>query len=87
MVPSAELANETERLNTWLDEQYEAQLDFSPQTRTILTDKTDYDRLNDASLAAEDEELQWLRDSVATMRAEFDYDALTEDGRLSFDMW
>lgn len=79
--------NETERLNSWLDEQYEQQLDFSPQTRTRLTDKTDYDRLDDASLEAADERLQWLQNSVATMRDEFDYDALTEDGKLSYDMW
>ncbi len=86
-VTAVDTISETERLNAWLDEQYEEQLDFSPQTRTILTDKTDYDKLNDASLEAADQRLQWLQDSVATMRTEFDYDALTEDGRLSFDMW
>ena len=36
---------ETDRLNVWLDEQYEQQLDFSPQTRSVLGDKTDYDQL------------------------------------------
>ncbi|GAB5498430.1 MAG: DUF885 domain-containing protein [Pseudohongiellaceae bacterium] len=78
---------ETERLNAWLDEQYEEQLDFSPMSRTRLGNKTDYDRLDDASLAAAEEELQWLRDSVATMQDQFDYELLTEDGKLSWDMW
>ena len=41
---------ETDRLNVWLDEQYEQQLDFSPQTRSVLGDKTDYDQLNDVTL-------------------------------------
>lgn len=79
--------SETERLNAWLDEQYEEQLDFSPQTRSVLGDRTDYDRLNDQTLAAGERNLQWLRDSVATMEADFDYEALTDDGKLSYDMW
>lgn len=79
--------SETERLNAWLDEQYEEQLDFSPQTRSVLGDRTDYDRLNDQTLAAAERNLQWLRDSVATMQADFDYEALTDDGKLSYDMW
>jgi len=78
---------ETQRLNAWLDEQYQEQLDFSPMTRTRLGDKTGYDQLDDASLAAAAEQLQWLRDSVATMQSQFDYDQLTEDGKLSYDMW
>jgi uncharacterized protein (DUF885 family) len=78
---------ETERLNAWLDEQYEEQLDFSPMSRTQLGDKTDYDQLDDASLAGAEEQLRWLRDSVATMQDQFDYDLLTEDGKLSYDMW
>jgi PBP1b-binding outer membrane lipoprotein LpoB len=40
---------ETARLNTWLDEQYEEQLAFFPQTRTVLGEKTDNDKLNDYS--------------------------------------
>lgn len=79
--------SETERLNAWLDEQYEEQLDFSPQTRSILGDKTDYDQLNSSTLEFAEEVLQWRRQSVATMQADFDYEALTEDGKLSWDMW
>ena len=84
---TAAVVSETERLNAWLDEQYEEQLDFSPQTRSVLGDKTDYDQLNDASLDATDEILGWRRQSVAAMQSEFDYEALTEDGKLSWDMW
>jgi len=78
---------ETARLTTWLDEQYEQQLDFSPQTRTQLGEKIDYDELDDYSIEASDRELAWLEESVATMQAEFDYDTLTEDGKVSYDMW
>ncbi|MBG09993.1 MAG: DUF885 domain-containing protein [Gammaproteobacteria bacterium] len=78
---------ETELLNIWLDEQYEQQLDFSPQTRSILGDKTDYDQLNDVTFGAQKRRLDWRRQSVAIMRSEFDYQALDDDGKLSFDMW
>lgn len=78
---------ETERLTQWLDEQWEEQLDFSPQNRTSLGIKIDYDRLDDYTREAEDEQLEWLRQSVATMENEFDYEDLTEDGKLSWDMW
>lgn len=79
--------NETEMLNTWLDAQYEEQLEFSPQTRTQLGDKTDYDKLDDYTLAGQLRELEWLRGSVGTMQQDFDYDALNDDGKLSYDMW
>ena len=78
---------ETDRLNVWLDGQYEQQLDFSPQTRSVLGDKTDYDQLNEVTLEAQQRRLDWQRQSVATMRSEFEYQALNEDGKLSFDMW
>lgn len=79
--------NETEQLNAWLDAQYEEQLGFSPETRTQLGDKTDSDKLDDYSLAAQLAELDWLRSSVATMQQDFDYEALNDDGKLSYDMW
>lgn len=79
--------NETEQLNAWLDAQYEEQLGFSPETRTRLGDKTDYDKLDDYTLAGQLNELEWLRGSVTTMQQDFDYDSLNEDGKLSYDMW
>ena len=84
---SDSVASETDRLNAWFDEQYAEQLDFSPQTKTRLGDKSDYGRLNDYSAAGYDEQLRWRRKSVAVMQADFNYDLLNEDGRLSYNMW
>jgi uncharacterized protein (DUF885 family) len=78
---------ETERLNTWLDEQYEKQLDFSPETRTILGEKTDNHRISDYSIAGLEQQTDWLRQSVSAMQSEFDYDLLNDDGKVSYDMW
>ncbi|NQV68538.1 MAG: DUF885 domain-containing protein [Pseudohongiella sp.] len=81
------IAAETARLNSWLDEQFAEQLNFSPEFKTQLGDKTDYDRLDDYSEAGMDRQLAWLRSSVASMQSDFDYERLTEDGKLSYDMW
>jgi len=86
-VSAAPRQTETQRLNVWLDEQYAEQLEASPMTKTSLGDKTDYDQLDDFSLAAEQRDLEWLRESVSTMQSEFDYAELNDDGKLSYDMW
>ena len=86
-VSAAPPQTETQRLNVWLDEQYAEQLEASPMTKTSLGDKTDYDKLDDFSLAAEQRDLEWLRESVSTMQSEFDYAELNDDGKLSYDMW
>ena len=78
---------ETARLYVWFDEQFEEQLQFNPQLRTRLGDKTDYDRLNDASEAGQLEQIEWLRDSVSHMGNEFDYNNLNADAQLSWDLW
>ena len=77
----------SQAFNTWLDQQFEQELDFSPQWRTQLGDKTDYDKLDQASEAAIDEQLDWRRQSVATMRQQFDYEALDAEAKTSWDLW
>lgn len=78
---------ESASLNAWFDEQYAELLDFSPQTKTRLGDKSDYGSLDDYSMAGFDERLQWRRQSVASMEENFDYSLLNHEAKLSFDMW
>ena len=85
--PAAEIAAESARLNAWFDAQYEQELDFSPETKTQLGEKTDYDKLDDVSEAELDRQLQWRRDSVAALRAQFDYAKLDDEARTSYDLW
>jgi uncharacterized protein (DUF885 family) len=80
-------ADESEALTVWLDEQFEEQLDFSPQWKTRLGDKSDYGQLDDPSEAADEQELTWRRNSVAEMQATFSYDLLSEDAKTSWDTW
>ena len=79
--------SETERLNAWFEERYEEQLQMSPLQLTFLGRKEQYDKFDDLSEAAEDEQLEWQRQTVETMEREFDYDALTPDGKISYDIW
>ena len=79
--------SESERLNQWFAERYEEELQFSPVTLTMLGRKDLYDQIDDLSEQAEAEQLEWKRQTVATMEQEFEYDALTPEARTSFDIW
>lgn len=80
-------AAESARLNSWLDEQFQQHLDFSPQWKTRLGDKSDYDQLDDVSEEAARELLEWRRNSVAQMRSSFDYELLSDEAKTSWDVW
>ena len=79
--------SESERLNLWFDERNEELLAFSPLTLTMLGRKEKYDEIDDVSEAAEQEQLQWRAQTVEDLQANFDYDSLTADARISYDIW
>jgi len=85
--PVVEVVSESARLNAWFDEQFQQELDFSPISKTFQGIKTDYDKLDDVSEAASERQLQWRRDSLAQMRADFDYEQLDEEAKTSWDLW
>ncbi|MEP5936992.1 MAG: DUF885 domain-containing protein [Erythrobacter sp.] len=78
---------QSECLNHWFDEKFEEELKFSPIRQTQLGRKTDYDKIDDYSVAGQQAELEWWQQTAAEMQANFDYDELTEDTKLSWDMW
>jgi uncharacterized protein (DUF885 family) len=80
-------AQESARLNEWLDERYEEQLAFSPLTKTRLGRKDDYDRIDDLSEAGAEAQLEWLRGTVAELERDFDRAALTAEAQTSYDLW
>jgi uncharacterized protein (DUF885 family) len=79
--------NETSRLSLWLDEQYEESLLRSPMELTMLGRPERKDEIDDMSVESFLEELAWYEASVAEMLESFDYEKLTDDGKLSFDLW
>ena len=85
--PSAEAVEaETARLNAWFEERWEENLDFSPIFRTFLGQKKDYDQIDDFSEAAGDEQLAWQKAAVEEMQETFDYDLLTDEAKISYDI-
>jgi uncharacterized protein (DUF885 family) len=86
--PSAEeIAAETARLNDWFEATYEAELLTSPINLTFVGRDERQDEIDDFSEAALDAQLQRSQASLAELRAEFDYDKLTPDAKISYDIW
>lgn len=83
----AEREAESARLNTWFEVQYETELGFSPIQQTFLGRENDNDKIDSFTVAAQEEQLNWKRASVAEMKAMFDYNKLTDDAKTSYDIW
>jgi uncharacterized protein (DUF885 family) len=86
-VSDAQIANNSAELTKFLDAEYEKLLQENPETLTLQGRKDHYSELDDRSEAAVDRDLALRRQSVAAMKARFKPNALSEDARLSYDMW
>jgi uncharacterized protein (DUF885 family) len=80
-------ATETERLNRWFEEKYTEELSRSPMTLTEIGSKELYDQVDDLSEEAEQEKLEWRGRTVEELKANFDYDVLKADAKISYDLW
>ncbi|PCI59806.1 MAG: DUF885 domain-containing protein [Kordiimonadales bacterium] len=81
------MAAETARLNAWFETQFETEVGFSPIQQTFLGRKTNNDKIDDFSRAAGEKQLAWKGATVAEMKATFDYAKLTDDAKISWDIW
>lgn len=75
------------RLNAWFERKYEEQLQFSPMQLTMLGRKDRYAELDDMSREAAAKQLAWQLAAVDEMKSTFDYDALGDDAKLSWDLF
>jgi len=78
---------ETGRLNVWLNERYEEELQFSPMRMTILGRKDRYDEIDQFSEEAQREQAAWREQTVVQLSEQFDYDTLSTAGKESYDLW
>jgi len=86
--PSADvIAHNSAVLTTYLDQEFEKELQQSPEWLTSLGRKEHADTLDDRSETAMEARLAWRRQSVAKMKATFDPATLDEEARTSFDIW
>jgi len=72
--------DETTKLNQWLDERYEEELQQSPITLTVHGRREKYDQVDDMSMAAHIE-------SADSLKSTFDYNKLSPQGKASYDFW
>jgi uncharacterized protein (DUF885 family) len=79
--------SESVRLNQWFADKFEQQLQMSPIYLTFLGRKDHYDEIDDMSEAAQDKQLAWLGDTVKELKATFDYDKLSDEAKISYDIW
>ena len=86
--PAGSVEAETARLNAWFAERWEELLDFSPMQKTFMGIKDeDYDEIDDVSERAEDTQLAWRRRTTAEMKKTFNYERLTPEAKISYDLW
>jgi uncharacterized protein (DUF885 family) len=78
---------ESQRLNAWFEEQFEKQLQESPLYLTFLGRKERYDEMDDFSEANTHKQFKMAEASVNELKTQFDYDKLTEDAKISYDIW
>ncbi len=82
-----EITAETARLNVWFEEKFEEEVAFSPLQQTFLGRKTNYAAMDDVSQEASDKQMAWRKATVDAMKTNFDYDKLTSDAKISWDIW
>ena len=75
------------RLNAWFERKYEEQLQFSPIQMAFLGRKDRYSELDDMSREGAAKQLAWQLAALEEMKASFDYDALGDDAKLSWDLF
>ena len=83
----AAAASEDARLNAWFERKYEEELQFSPIQMTFLGRKDRYSEIDDMSREAADRQLAWREAAVEEMRSSFNYDALSDAAKLSYDLY
>lgn len=84
---SASAADESERLNTFLDEVHEAAVARWPEWQTSLGLKTDYDQWNDRSEAKAIAEHEITIRNLMRLRRDFDYEKLDPSAKLSYRLF
>jgi uncharacterized protein (DUF885 family) len=78
---------ESERLYAWFDEQFQAEIELSPVSKTylgMLDDLDAYGQWDDASEQAFRDSLARSAERLRYMRENFDFDALTPEAQVSY---
>jgi uncharacterized protein (DUF885 family) len=84
--PEPEIIPDSE-INAWFDTEYEELIQMSPLQLTTQGRKDRYGEIDDMSEAAEDKKLAWMQESVKEMESKFDYNLLSSQAKVSYELW
>lgn len=84
---AVESVSESERLNQWFDVKYEERLQMNPMSLTAMGRKDKYDQLGDFTEAEQLKQLEWMKQSVDELKANFEYSKLDKETKTSYDIW
>jgi len=84
---AADTRAEDARLNAFLDAAFDANVAASPESQTALGMKTNYDKLDDYTAAADDRRMALAEQQLKAMRAQFDPAKLGPQARLSYRLF
>ncbi|GAB2191697.1 DUF885 domain-containing protein [Sessilibacter sp. MAH1] len=81
------IKKESERLNAWFDEKFEQNILRSPIGLTFLGRSERQGEIDDFSEAAFEENLELVKANLAELKSSFDYNKLSSDAKVSYDIW
>ncbi len=81
-----EMASASKTLNDWFQQEWDTEIALSPMMQTYLGDKTDYDKWDDMSKAADEAELERDKVRLAYLKDSVNPNALDEATKLSYKL-
>jgi uncharacterized protein (DUF885 family) len=79
--------SQSDALQQWFEEKFSQQLQFSPMQMTSLGMSDRKDEIDDMSLAAVEKKQAWKAQTVKELTTKFNYDTLSDEDKLSYDIW
>jgi uncharacterized protein (DUF885 family) len=86
-VSATEQSAETAKLNDWFEDKFEQELMLSPTSLTYLGRSERQDEIDDFSEQAYDAQITLKKANLKELRSTFDYAKLTDDAKISYDLW
>ncbi len=86
-VSEADIQAETERLNAWFEQKYEEGIMRSPIQLAFLGRSERQGEIDQMSEQALEENLAIARKDLEELKSSFDYNKLTDDAKVSYDVW
>jgi uncharacterized protein (DUF885 family) len=78
---------ETAKINAWFEDKFEQELMLSPTTLTTLGRSERQDEIDDYSEQAYGAKIALKKANLSELKRTFDYAKLSDDAKLSYDLW